>query len=473
MSMIGEHAVVTGAGMAGLLAARAASEFYRSVTIVERDVLPDSPVHRKGVPQGRHLHSVLSRGVSVLDMLFPGFVDELGAAGAVVVDDPDLSRVYARVGAHELSQSGTLADPAALRFYLASRPFTEIHVRRRVQALDNVTFLDGHDVGGPIIQGDTITGLRMIDCANRTESVLDCDLVIDAAGRASRTPLLLESLGYGRPAEQTDSSDWAYSSQLMTLTEPGFPERMAMANNGSRRPRALLLAQEHDHWMLAIARAAETGPPPSDFAGMLATAGEMLPARIIAGLRRAEPVGEVATVRKTQAVWRRYDLMPRFPAGLLVTGDALCSLNPLYGQGMTMATLDALAMRECLRAGPSRLRERYFAATARHLSSTWALNQTNDRIPPPAIARPKAAERLQKWMRLAAIEAAGSDIRVTEQLLRVNGLIDPPARLRHPALVSRILIGKIRMCSRGTDRRTTSLVSRIVASRNPRPHVAG
>lgn len=96
MGRSGTSAVVLGAGMAGLLAARVASESYDSVTVVDRDRLPDHPAQRKGVPQGRHLHSFLTRGTGILGELFPGILDELAAAGAVVIDNADLSGRYAR-----------------------------------------------------------------------------------------------------------------------------------------------------------------------------------------------------------------------------------------------------------------------------------------------------------------------------------------------------------------------------------------
>ncbi|MGV0744858.1 hypothetical protein [Mycolicibacterium sp. XJ870] len=429
--------------MAGLLVAGAVSEFYRSVTVIERDTLPDKPDHRKGVPQSRHLHSFLTRGPQMLDMLFPGLLDELAAAGAVVVDDANLSRIYARIGRYELNQTGTLADPAALRLYLASRPFTEFHVRRRVQALANVTVLDGHDMVEPVVTSDSVTAVRVLNRDNGIESMLDSDLFIDARGRGTRTPPFLQTLNYGTPVEQTCSSPWAYSSQLLSLPDPGFSERMVMINNGFHKPRALLVAHEHGRWMLAIARANASGPPPSDFAGMLASAEEIFPERMLAGLTAAQPIGDVAVSRNTNAVWRRYDLMTRFPAGFLVTGDALCSLNPLYGQGMTMAALQAVALRDCLRSGRDDLGPRFFAAAAGHIGPTWARNRANDRVPEPTV-RPTTRKRLQKWMMSASLNAAATDVRVAEQFLRVNNLVDPPARLRQPAIMSRILMGGLR-----------------------------
>ncbi|MDP7707545.1 hypothetical protein [Mycobacterium sp. TY815] len=180
MKEVGKHAVVLGAGMAGLVAAGVLSEFYDSVTVVERDTLPDRSAHRRGIPQGHHVHILLSRGIRVLSELFPGLPNELASAGAAVVDDGDLSRVYVRNGPYELKRSGTLADPAALAVYLASRPFLEFHVRRRVAALINVRFLDGHDVAEPIAEDDAIIGVRVVNRDNGVVTAVNADLVVDS-----------------------------------------------------------------------------------------------------------------------------------------------------------------------------------------------------------------------------------------------------------------------------------------------------
>jgi hypothetical protein len=143
---IGERAVVLGASMGGLLAARVLADFYRTVAVIERDVLPDDPAQRRGVPQGQHVHALLSSGSQILGRLFPGLLDELFADGARLLDEGDLSGVSLRFGGHELDRSGKFADPARLVCYLASRPFLESYVRRRVSAIGNLTILDGHDV---------------------------------------------------------------------------------------------------------------------------------------------------------------------------------------------------------------------------------------------------------------------------------------------------------------------------------------
>jgi 2-polyprenyl-6-methoxyphenol hydroxylase-like FAD-dependent oxidoreductase len=358
---LGEHAVVLGAGMAGLLAARVLSEFYDSVSVVERDRLPDYPCHRRGIPQGRHVHNFLSRGLQVLGELFPGLLEDLATAGAVVVDDGDLSNFYARFGRYELKRSGKLADPAALALYMASRPFLEFHVRRRVRAVPNVAFLDGHDVVEPCAAANAVTGVRIIRRYNGFLTTLDADLVVDAMGRTARTPAFLESLGYERPTENRVIAKLGYSSHQLSIPRGSIAQRLVLFNPGGGKPGGLLLACEHDTWMLAIGQPTDAGEPPTDFDAMLALTEQSLPPAILEGLRRAEPLGEAVTYRHSAAIWRRYDQLSRFPSGLLVIGDALCSLDPTYGQGMTIAALEALTLRDCLRSGDPQLAQRFSA----------------------------------------------------------------------------------------------------------------
>jgi 2-polyprenyl-6-methoxyphenol hydroxylase-like FAD-dependent oxidoreductase len=147
MPVLGERAVVLGASMGGLLAARVLADFYRTVTVIDRDELPDDPVNRRGVPQGRHVHALLARGAQIIDGFFPGILDELVAAGVPVLDDGELSKLYLSYGGHEVLRSGQLTgDDEGLALYLPSRPFLECHVRRRLQAIANVSIRGGHDV---------------------------------------------------------------------------------------------------------------------------------------------------------------------------------------------------------------------------------------------------------------------------------------------------------------------------------------
>src|SRR5215472_15407269 len=82
-SLIGKQAVVVGAGMAGLTAARSLANFFERVIVLENDTLPIEPEHRPGTPQCRHLHALLAGGLKALGRLFPSFEEGLSQAGAV------------------------------------------------------------------------------------------------------------------------------------------------------------------------------------------------------------------------------------------------------------------------------------------------------------------------------------------------------------------------------------------------------
>ena len=216
--------------VAGLLAAAALAErFSESVTVVERDLLPDRPIARRGAPQGRHLHSLLSRGSQTMDELLPGFLGDLATAGALVLDDANLyAHLHPQRPLYVRWPLDPVVDPAALTTYQASRPFVEFHLRQRVSARSNVAVLVDHQVSEAVAaQPNRITGVRVSDRATGKLATLHAELVIDATGRGTRTPLLLEQLGYSRAPQRSFTANGIYYSQLLAI--PGqdtFPEKM-------------------------------------------------------------------------------------------------------------------------------------------------------------------------------------------------------------------------------------------------------
>ena len=157
MAQRGEHAIVLGGSMAGLLAARVLSEFYRTVTVVERDVFTDEPSNRRGVPQGRLAHAVLARGSQIIDELFPGFLDDLASNGVPVWDGRDFSKFHLSIGGHRLGPVD-VPNPLPMSVNFPSRPYLEWKVRRRVRDIPNVTMRDGHDVAGLTTTTDAPAG---------------------------------------------------------------------------------------------------------------------------------------------------------------------------------------------------------------------------------------------------------------------------------------------------------------------------
>jgi len=442
MTKLGEHAVVLGASMGGLLAARVLADFYETVTVVERDVLPETSANRRGVPQGRHVHLLLGRGSQVLDELFPGFLDELVAAGAPSFDG-DMSKLYLSNGGHLFPRSGRAKD---VPFFLPSRPLLESHVRRRMRAVANVTVLDGHDVveltSTP--PRDRVTGALVRERPDGSERVLGADLVVDAMGRGARTPAFLEGLGYGRPAEDQLGMRLAYSSQLLRIPPGMLNELMVIIGPVPGRPTGMaLFGNENNTWMFSVIGMVGREPP-DELAEMLAFVEDFAPAHVLAAIRAGEPLAEVARYRMPSSQWRRYDKMRRFPAGLLVFGDAICSFNPVYGQGMTVAALEALALQRCLRRGEDGLARRHFQATAKAVGVAWQMATGADlSLPEVEGPRPLPVRIANNYVD-RVLAAAESDIVVAEQFARVIAFLDPPTSLFHPALIARVATTNLR-----------------------------
>ncbi|MDT5278166.1 MAG: hypothetical protein QOE52_5127 [Mycobacterium sp.] len=435
-----QSAIVLGASMGGLLAARVLADFYQTVTLIERDALPTDPVNRRGVPQGRQTHALAARGSQILEELFPHFLDDLVAGGAPIWNNGDYSKLSISVGGHQLVKSGTSPKPGAMSICFLSRPFLEWNVRQRVRAIPNVTILDGHDVVGltSTPNHDRVTGARIVHRDNGTETTLTADLVVDATGRGSRTPTFLEALGYGRPPEDELSIHLAYASQPLRIPPGAVPEHFIALFPEPGRPRIFgLIENENDTWMFAVGGMAGQEPP-NQRADMLAFAADFAPAHAFAAISAAEPLGDVCRYRVPSNRWRRYDKLRRTPQGLLVFGDAICSFNPIYGQGMTIAAVEAMVLRDCLRSGERNLPRRFFRASATKIRVAWQTAVGSDLALPEIIGPRPLSMRITNAYLDRVMTAAETDPVVTQQFLQVIGMIDSPTRLLRPSIMLRL-----------------------------------
>lgn len=436
MEKVGERAVVLGASMAGLLAARVLADAYGEVVIVERDELPATWANRRGVPQGRHVHTLLQSGSQGLDELFPGLLQDLVRGGAPRIDD--LSRLFFSIGGHVLSQEPRVAEPA----YQASRPYLEGKVRARVRELANVTIVEGTDVTGLVADPESagVVGARVRGRRpNSAEELLPADLVVDAMGRAARTPAWLEDLGYERAPEERLAVDVMYSSQAVSLRPGALSESLVLVGPVPGRPTGMaLFAYESGTWIVtAIGYGGHH--PPTDREGILAFVAGIAPSHVVAALMDSEPLGEVSTHRFPANQRRHYEKLRRFPEGLLVFGDSICSFNPIYGQGMSVATLEALALRHCLEHGDRQLARRFFRAAGKQVDVAWQLAVGSDlALPEVAGPRPASVRLVNAYVdRVQAVAEHDPDI--AQRFLQVVSLVEPPASLFRPTVVRRVL----------------------------------
>ena len=433
---IGDRAVVLGASLAGLLAARVLSDSYGQVTVVERDELPETPMHRRGVPHGRHLHALAARGQQALEELFPGLTAELVAAGAPAGDMLADARLY--FSGHRLRQART-----GLGLLCASRPLLEGHVRARVRALPNVCLVDRCDVVGLATtpDGRRVTGARVLRRADGSaEEVLGADLVVDASGRGSRTPAWLEALGYARPPTEQVRIGLGYATRTYRLPPDALGGDLAVLQAAApQHPRAgAIQLLEGGRGMVTLAGILGDHPP-TDPDGFLDFARSLRFPDIYQAIRDAQPLDDPVAFRFPASVRHRYERLDRFPDGLLVLGDAVCSFNPIYGQGMSVAAVEALALRGHLERGAEPRPRRWFRDLAGVVDVPWEMAAGGDLVFPGVQGRRTLKTRLVSAYLARLHAAAANDAGLASAFVRVAGLVAPPQSLLRPGVVVRVL----------------------------------
>jgi 2-polyprenyl-6-methoxyphenol hydroxylase-like FAD-dependent oxidoreductase len=422
--------------MAGLLAARVLADAYAEVVVVERDQLSDAATHRRGVPQSRHVHGLLARGQQALEDLFPGLTAELVKAGAPAGDMLQNVRVY--LSGHRLrpGQSGLLA-------LHASRPLLEAAVRVRVRALPSVEFLDQCDVAGLATtpDGDRVTGARVVRRPDGSaEQVLAANLIVDATGRGSRSPAWLEVLGYGRPPVEAVRIGLGYASRTYRLDPGLLGSDLGIINAPTpEHPRGGgLAAMEDDRFIVTLFGILGDHPPtdPTGFANFAATL--QFP-DISEALDGAVPLDDPVGFRHPVSLRHRYDQLPRFPEGLLVIGDAVCTFNPIYGQGMSVIALQALALRAHLQQQTRPAPLMFFRQTARMLDVPWSMASGGDLAFSGVAGHRTMQTRILNQYLNKLHASAAHDTELGRAFLRVAGLVDPPQTLLTPRTAARVL----------------------------------
>jgi 2-polyprenyl-6-methoxyphenol hydroxylase-like FAD-dependent oxidoreductase len=432
------HAVVLGGSMAGLLTARALSGHFDMVTIVERDQIADRPEARKGQPQTRHLHGLLSSGMGILTHYFPDLPDALRAGGAIVSDMGE-GMHWHTYGA--LRAPATVGQEAALM----SRPFLEQLVRQRTLALPNVTLRDGCAAVGLLEgPGRRVAGVRLASDSGDGSVELRADLVVDCGGRGSRSPAWLRAIGYPEPPTSEVKVDVGYATRIYRR-DPDDPRGRMWTLYTPEAPRETrfggMFPIEGDRWIISMGGWAGDHCP-TDEAGFLAYARSLpIPhiAEVIAG---AEPLSEIYAYKFGSSLRRHYERLTSFPDGYLVLGDAICSFNPTYGQGMTSAAMQAHALDELLARRGGRLEglaPHFFRRAAKVVDVPWQLAVGEDfRFPQTQGEKPAGIDMLNRYVALVH-RATHSDPEVTRAFLRVMNLLAPPASLMAPAMVLRVL----------------------------------
>ncbi|MFE6843169.1 FAD-dependent oxidoreductase [Streptomyces sp. NPDC057686] len=430
-----DHAVVLGAGLAGLLAARALAQRFARVTVVERDELPDAgPAFRPGVPQSRHVHVLWSRGLELMEELLPGVTRELLAAGAALMESP---RDFLW-----LSPADWFNQVPGSRILVGSRELIDWTVRREVLRDERIRVRAGSTATGLVAgpDGRSVAGVRL-----REGGPLPARFVVDATGRTSRAPAWLAALGHPAPATTRYDSRLGYSSRYYEV--PPDPARRWQGMYVQGRPDSprggVLVPLDDGRWLATLIGNGEHAPPTGDEEFLEYTRSLRTPA-LYDTLRDAKPLSSPTGFRSTANEWRHYERLDRWPAGFVVLGDAACRFNPVYGHGMTVAALAADALAGAIRG----LAPREIAAAARRIQRrtaaaaevAWQIATSEDMRYPETEGPPpdQMTKVLQAYMS-RVIVGANADPEISRPFFGVLSLSASPNTLLSPGTVIRVL----------------------------------
>jgi 2-polyprenyl-6-methoxyphenol hydroxylase-like FAD-dependent oxidoreductase len=338
---LGHHAVVLGAGMAGLATARVLSNRFSKVTVLERDRLPAEPAPRSGTPQAPHAHALLAGGLQALQSLFPNFEQDLENAGAV--------RIRAGKG---LRQERPGFDPFPSRDlgfdnFFMSWALLEAVTRRRAQENPNIEIRTRCRATEIVASPDTrrVEAVRY-DREDGGADTIDVDFVVEATGRGGLTLQLLDRLGLEKPEETEIGIDQAYSTIIVERPqnlETSWAGVMVLPSAPASSRGGFVFPIEKQQWILSIG-GNHGDVPPGDREGFLDFVKSFRTSTIYDAVKNARPTADIVRFRLPASSRRHFERLESFPAGLLTMGDAVCRFNPVFGQGMSVASQEAVIL---------------------------------------------------------------------------------------------------------------------------------
>jgi 2-polyprenyl-6-methoxyphenol hydroxylase-like FAD-dependent oxidoreductase len=437
--LLGRHAVVVGAGIGGLTAAKALSCYFGKVTVIERDALPAAPIARAGTPQARQIHVLLRGGLDALGEFFPELETELLRAGAVRV----------RVGSQSLLELPGF-DPFPRRdlgfdYLSMTRPLLEFVARHLIEKQRNVAVKSRSRVTEILESADrsAVTGVRYDDADGRGK-VLEADFIVDASSRGALTLELLDRIGFPRPPVTEIGIDLHYATATFRIPSSAPDDwRAVLHRPDAQSGRGGLLVPVENHcWQVNLTHM-HGEPVPENVEGFITFARTLRTPTIHDAIAGAEPIGPIHRFGFPCSIRRRFEMLNRFPDGLAPLGDVICRFNPAYGQGMSVAAQQAGALRRSMAARVSQadplsgLSRLFFAAVESFLAAPWAVAESDFAHQKTRGQRPSdLQQRLNFNSALQRIAAA--DARVHQIVSEVSHLIRPAKALRDPQIVSRV-----------------------------------
>ena len=438
--LLGQRAVVIGAGIGGLSAAGALAGFFRQVDVLERDHLPKSVRSRAGTPQDRHTHGLLAGGLEAIGTIFPGIEGDLESAGAVRVK-------VAQDVCYERADIGVLPQRDLGRSLLsATRPLIESVIRQRVRTHTNITLHSGARATEirPAPSTGAMASVRFDTEAGHSET-LQADLVVDASGRGGLTLSMFDAIGWNRPEVSEVGIDLRYATVLVQIP-PDAPGAWKLAATMPDPPRSashgVLFPVEENRWTMTIAD--HGGAPIELWEAFLEALRGLATTTMYDALCRADRPSYIRHYAFHTSQWRHFERLPRLPLGVLPIADAICRFNPIHGQGMSSAGQQARLLQQVLRqaaaqrAPVSSVQAGFMAAVADILQTPWNMSTAADfAFPATRGDRPENFEDMRLF-EAAVFRAAAIDPVVHRCLMDVAQLLLPDSALQQPDIRRRI-----------------------------------
>ncbi|MBY0095844.1 FAD-dependent oxidoreductase [Mesobacillus maritimus] len=341
---LGKKAIVIGGSIAGILTAKVLSDFFHEVVMIEKDIALDYPTIRKGVPQGAHGHALLKSGEEILEKLFPGFIEELLAAGSVASDfSQDISWYH--------HGSWKVSHYSGIRTVQQSRPFLEYHLQRRLKMIQNIQYIDGAKVLQLLTTENhsKVSGVVYQDLEGIVTE-LEAEVVVDSSGAASLTPQWLSKLGLPSPEKTEVKVDLHYASRIYQSLSPienKWKGLLVYPNPPKQTFGGGIYRIEDNKWMVTLFGYGMEKPV-TTAESFLEHAASLDHLPIYEAIKNGIPASDVSVYQFPKLRRFHYEKHRQLPNGLVVIGDAFCRIDPVFAQGMSLSALEASALQSVL-----------------------------------------------------------------------------------------------------------------------------
>ena len=442
---VNNHVVVIGGGIAGLLASRVLSDHFEKVTLIERDSSSETDEFRKGVPQSKQSHFLLKRGEEIISELFPGIIDEMVADGALLIDSSEIDWFHYGVWKAKYS--------CGIVYCLQSRSHLEQHIYRRLALYSNISRLNNSKVIGLTLSPNRqrITGVRIsVGESEQSQKILDADLVVDASGQSSQTHIWLKRLGYSAPPETRLQVNTIYNARIY-IPLPEYqsawkPTLVYCQPPSKQRVGSILPLEGGKRWIVSLIGNGQDGALKRD-EDFLKFAKNLEVAKIFEIIQLGQPITPITSYKFRSNIRRHYEQLSTLPQGLIVVGDALCQLNPIYGQGMTMAALEMMVLDQCLREYKScqgKFSRYFFETVSSHINAFFDLTMSED-IASLAMSQPLSIMMsfLKRYKQQIG-KLCATDPLILKRSIKVSNMMEKPYTLLYPDVMSRVLVDSLR-----------------------------